>query len=132
MAATRGYQMVYLTARGEQYTDATRGWLARKGFPRGPLRLSPSFVTLPGGDTIDYKTETLEAITASGLELAGGVGNRASDIAAYTNAGLAPGRIFIQAAEFASEIDPEVAAGHAVGFQVYAELEAKVANLPQL
>src|SRR5439155_24490120 len=46
-AAAGGKQLVYVTARGNQYTTATRHWLDDHGFPRGPVRLSPSFVTLP-------------------------------------------------------------------------------------
>jgi len=132
-AKARGYQVVYVTARGQQYTEVSRGWFERKGFPRGPLRLSPSFLTLPGGDTVDYKTETLRAITDAGLDLAAGIGNRATDIQAYANAGIAADRTFIEATEFASEVQPEVAAGHAIGFPSYSELKTKyLVNLPQL
>src|SRR5262249_46033441 len=70
-----GDQVVYVTARGNQYTTATRDWLAHKDFPRGPVRLSPSFITLPGADTVDYKTRTIGALEAAGLEVAVGVGN---------------------------------------------------------
>jgi phosphatidate phosphatase PAH1 len=131
-AEARGYQLVYVTARGQQYTEETRGWLARMGFPRGPLRLSPSFVTLPGGDTVDYKTSTFEALVAAGLDLAAGVGNRASDIAAYRNAGVAADRIFVETSEYGDELRPETAAGRAIGFASYDELRtAHLATLPQ-
>jgi hypothetical protein len=130
-AAARGYQPIYVTARGQQYTEETRAWLAHKGFPRGPLRLSPSFVTLPGGDTVDYKTETLQALEAAGLDLAAGVGNRASDIEAYGNAGVVPDRTYIQTSDFESEVAPEIAAGRALGFTAYDDLRAqRLANLP--
>jgi phosphatidate phosphatase PAH1 len=117
----KGYQMVYVTARGNQYTSDTRAWLDHKGFPRGPVRLSPSFLTLPGGDTIDYKTQTIEALAAR-LEVAAGVGNRASDITAYTNVGVAAGRIFIELPDYASEVQALLDAHAAIGFSSYAAL----------
>jgi hypothetical protein len=127
----RGYQLVYVTARGSQYTTATRAWLEHKGFPRGPLRLSPSFVTLPGGDTIEYKTRTLEALLAAGVELAAGVGNRASDVTAYVGTGVAADRIFIELPDYADEVQPLIDGHEAIGFASYDELLAnQLARLP--
>lgn len=120
----RGYQLVYLTARGNEFTADTRTWLADKGFPRGPLRLSPSFVTLPGGDTVAFKAQAMAGLTAAGFELAVGIGNRATDQAAYAQAGVAADRTFLLLPEFASEDQPLIDAGKAVGFTSYAELEA--------
>lgn len=121
-ATTKGFQLVYVTARGNQYTQATRDWLDHKGFPRGPVRLSPSFITLPGGDTIDYKTQTLSALSAAGLQIAAGVGNRASDVTAYTNTALPAGRIFVEMPDYASELAPLLDLHKAIGFANYDEL----------
>jgi phosphatidate phosphatase PAH1 len=130
-ATAKGYQPVYVTARGNQYTSATRAWLDHKGFPRGPVRLSPSFVTLPGGDTIDYKTRTISALSAAGLEVSAGVGNRASDVTAYTSVGLPAGRIFIELPDYASEVQPLLDAGEALGFASYDALLAdELSKLP--
>jgi len=130
-ATARGLQLIYVTARGNQYTTDTREWLDHKGFPRGPVRLSPSFLTLPGGDTVDYKTQTIAALSNAGLEVAAGVGNRASDVTAYTNTGVTPDRIFIEMPEYASEVQPLLDAGAAIGFATYDELStADLANLP--
>lgn len=115
-------QLVYLTARGNQFTADTRTWLADQGFPRGPLRLSPSFVTLPGGDTVDFKTTAMAGLTAAGFAIDAGVGNRASDVEAYTAAGVAADRIFIEMPEFADEVQPWLDAGAAIGFTSYAAL----------
>ena len=131
-ARGRGYQPVYVTARGQQYTEDTRAWLSHKGFPRGPVRLSPSFLTLPGGDTVDYKTQTLQELVDAGFDLEAGIGNRASDIEAYRNAGVAGDRTFIQTSDFASEVASEIQAGHAIGFTSYDDLRtARLATLPQ-
>lgn len=130
-ATAKGFQLVYVTARGNQYTTATRNWLDHKGFPRGPVRLSPSFLTLPGGDTIDEKTQTIAALSAAGLEVAVGVGNRSSDVTAYTNTGVAADRIFIEMPEYASEVQPLLDAGAAVGFATYDQLRTTyLGNLP--
>lgn len=130
-ATAKGYQLVYVTARGSQFTAATRAWLDHKGFPRGPLRLASSFVTLPGGDTVDFKTQALRGLSATGLALAAGVGNRASDVTAYGNAGVAAGRRFIELPEFADEVQPLLDEDAAVGFTTYDELLARyLATLP--
>ncbi|CAN5213282.1 hypothetical protein BH11MYX1_BH11MYX1_04550 [soil metagenome] len=129
-AARRGYQLVYVTARGNQYTARTRQWLAANGFPRGPVRLSPSFVTLPGADTVTYKTATLAALRER-LTIALGIGNRASDIAAYGDAGIPEHDILVELPEFEAELAGPIAAGDARGFTSYAELAATtIAALP--
>jgi len=125
-AAAAGRQVVYVTARGNQYTGCTRDWLDANGFPRGPVRLSPSFLTLPGGDTIDYKVRTLAALSGVGFALSAGVGNRASDVTAYATAGVDAARIFVELPEFGDELQPLVDAGHAVGFSSYDELLGKL------
>src|SRR5262249_3766997 len=127
----KGYQVVYVTARGNQYTTATRDWLAHKDFPRGPVRLSPSFITLPGADTVDYKTRTIGALEAAGLEVAVGVGNRASDITAYSASGVAADRVFGKLPGFAAEVQPPLDAGAAIGFTTSDELRTNyLAKLP--
>jgi phosphatidate phosphatase PAH1 len=126
-AAAHGYQLVFVTSRGGQYTADTRQWLSDLGFPRAPVRLSPSFLTLPGGDTIDYKTSTISAL---GFPIAMGVGNRASDITAYTNSGLAGTSIFIKLPEYQSEVQAALDAGQAIGFTDYANLQTRISALP--
>ncbi|HEX7837486.1 MAG TPA: hypothetical protein VF469_08485 [Kofleriaceae bacterium] len=125
-ATARGGQAVYVTARGNQFTTATRDWLDHKGFPRGPVRLSPSFVTLPGGDTVAFKTSAISALSAARLALSAGVGNRATDITAYTNTHVAADHIFIELPEFQSEVQPQLDARQAVGFTSYDDLDSKL------
>ena len=125
-ATARGRQVVYVTSRGNQFTTATRDWLAHKGFPRGPVRLAESFVTLPGSDTVEFKTRAITGLTANGLTLAAGVGNRASDVAAYAASGLAADRIFIELPEFAGEVQSLVDAHQALGFTSYDDLVGKL------
>lgn len=120
-AAAGGRPIIYLTARGDQYTEVTRRWLALHGFPRGPLRLARSTITKPGPKTVAFKTNTLRALR---VPIAIGIGNRASDIAAYGNLGLPPGRILINLPEFADEVREGLAAGKATGFDDYREVPA--------
>ncbi|HLL24801.1 MAG TPA: hypothetical protein VK427_21860 [Kofleriaceae bacterium] len=117
--AQSGKTIVYVTARGDQLTDVTRAWLAAHGFPRGPLRLASSMVTLPGRRTVALKTRTLAQLR---VPIAAGIGNRASDITAYRNIGLAAERIFINLPEFTTELSVKLAAGEATAFDDYADL----------
>ncbi len=131
-AAARGYQLVYVTARGGQYTTDTRQWLDDQGFPRGPVRLATSFLTLPGADTIAYKTSTIVAF-ADSFSIAMGVGNRETDIEAYTNVGLVPTAIFVKLPEYQSEMQASLDAGDAIGFNAYSDLQTTYIDaMPQM
>ncbi len=123
-ATTRGMQIVYVTARGGQFTDDTRTWLATKGYPRGPVRLSPDYITTPGADTVAFKTTTLQALAAQ-VPIAAGIGNRHSDVQAYAAAGLAADRIYIKLPEYQSEVQGDLDAGAAIGFSAYDDLRAQ-------
>lgn len=126
----RGYQPVYLTARGDIFTSDTRNWLAAKGMPRGPLRLAPHLITLPGGDTVELKAEILAALNATGLDVEVGIGNRGSDVSAYQQAGLPGGRVLVKLPEYTDEVQGEINAGRATGFASYVDLTGAVNALP--
>lgn len=128
-AAVKGHTLVYVTARGSQYMEGTRTWLAAQGFPRGPLRLSRSFLTLPGDATIGFKTTVLEALSAT-FEIAAAVGNRHSDVTAYTNADLPWQRIFIKLTEYPEELAADFDTQKAIRFGTYDELRtAQISKL---
>jgi phosphatidate phosphatase PAH1 len=122
--AASGYQPVYVTARGEVFTEKTRAWLAQQGFPRGPMILAEDLVTVPGPATVAFKTGAMDALTSAGLVVAGGIGNRATDIAAYEAMGLPADRIFIGTQEFAEELAPALSRGRATAFARYDALAA--------
>ncbi len=113
------YPIVYVTARGDVWIDVTRKWLERHGFPRGLLRLSYGAFAKPGSSAIKYKTSTLRALPVA---VAAGIGNRKSDITAYSTIGLAGTQIFIHLPEYAKEVKKDIADGKAVGFSDYAKL----------
>lgn len=119
--AASGRTVVYVTARGDQLTEVTRRWLRAHGFPPGPVRLAKAVAVLPGKRTVAFKTATLRDLR---VPIAAGVGNRASDVIAYRNAGLAASQIFINLPEFTGELAAELAAGNATGFDHYHELLA--------
>jgi phosphatidate phosphatase PAH1 len=115
--------IVYTTARGDVFLDVTRKWLERHGFPRGLLRLSHGAFAKPGSSAIKYKTSTLKAFT---VPIAFGIGNRKSDITAYTNIGLAAKQIFIHLPEYAKEVKKDLDGGNAMGFDDYSKLPTLV------
>jgi len=119
----RGIQVSYVTARGSQYTNETREWLELRGFPRGPLRLAHSFFTLPGDDTVDYKTATLEELSAA-VPIIAGIGNRSSDVSAYSNIGLTGDSIMIKLPEFTDEVQALLDLGSATALEKYSDLDA--------
>ncbi|HEY5947349.1 MAG TPA: hypothetical protein VIV40_17715 [Kofleriaceae bacterium] len=121
--AQRNYNIVYITSRGDRFTQDTRDWFAAKGFPRGPMRLPPAIVTLPGADTVEFKRSAIESLAA--FDVAAGIGNRSSDITAYMEAGLPADRTFIKLPEFTEEIATQLDAGNATGFELYDTLRTQ-------
>lgn len=111
--------IVYVTARGDVFTDLTRRWLERHGFPRGVMRLSHGAFARPGERAIAYKTSILRSFT---VPVIAGIGNRKSDIIAYTNVGVPPNRILIHLPQYEKEVRADLAAGKAIGFADYATL----------
>ena len=120
-AAAAGYQLVYVTGRGERFTDATRRWLVEQGFPRGPLRLGKPLLVLPGAATVEYKWDALIELRKR-FRVAAGLGNRASDVQAYRMAGLPARRTFVKLPEFSRELAGELGAHRAIGFESYGPL----------
>lgn len=118
--AASGYPIVYVTARGDQYTEVTRQWLRIHGFPRGPLRLAPSQIMLHGASTVAFKVTALRGLR---LPIAAAVGNRATDIEAYADAGLSPAQILVHEPEFVDEMRDSIAAGKATTFEDYRRLD---------
>lgn len=119
-AAASGYQVVYLTARSDRFTDATRYWLGTNGFPRGPVRLAPSLIVMPGAATVAYKERVMRSLAR--FDIVAGVGNRKSDVAAYGAVGVPAERIFVKLPEYSGELGASLRAGAAVGFGAFGPL----------
>jgi phosphatidate phosphatase PAH1 len=119
-AAAAGASIVYITARGDRFTQDSRDWLAANGFPRGALRMPSSLITIPGDDTVLAKSRALAELAPFALQA--GIGNRHSDVTAYTAAGIPAAHIFIKLPEFTDEVAEDLAADKAVGIADYADL----------
>jgi hypothetical protein len=120
-AAAAGITPIFLTARGDLYTHATRQWLSDRGFPRAPLRLAQPVITLPGSATVAFK-RSVAAPLVERFDIVRAIGNRASDIDAYSAAGVAADHIFIKLPEFSGEVAQALANGKATGFASYDDL----------
>jgi phosphatidate phosphatase PAH1 len=117
LASEHGATIIYLSTRGDRFTQDTREWLAAKGFPFGALRLPSSLITIPGEDTVEAKTSMLDDLAA--FDILAGVGNRHTDVEAYTDAGVAADHIFIKLPEFSEEVATDISQRKAVGVDAY-------------
>lgn len=121
--ARSGRTIVYLSSRGDQFTELTRRWLRDHGFPPGPLRLARAAITRPGAATIAFKTRALRDLA---VPIDAAIGNKRTDVESYANAGVAADRIFVKLPEFEPELREALAAGRAIGFANYSALPALV------
>ena len=78
--------VVYLTHRPDYFGPKSKGWLKDKGFPPGPVLLSTVEGFLQGSG--EYKTAAIKQLQDrfKGIEI--GIGDKASDVAAYHANGL--------------------------------------------
>ncbi len=121
--AESGRVIVYLSSRGDQLTGMTRGWLKAHGFPPGPIRHAQSAVTKPGPKTVAFKADVLRKL---GVPVHAAIGNRASDVAAYRDAGIPADRIFIKLPGFEDELADELTAKRAIGFGNFASIASRL------
>jgi len=119
--AQSGRTIVYLSSRGDQYTEVTRRWLRAHGFPPGPIRLARAAITKPGKHTVEFKTQALRAF---GVPIHAAIGNKPSDVESYTNVGVPAGRIFVKLPEFETDLREDLEARRATGFNDYRALPA--------
>lgn len=117
--AQSGRVVVYLSSRGDQLTGVTRAWLDRHGFPPGPIRHARSSITKPGPKTVRFKAEALRGL---GVPIHAAIGNRATDVAAYQQAGIPADRIFMKLPGFDDELAADLTAKRAIGFSDYTSL----------
>jgi phosphatidate phosphatase APP1 len=93
----RGTLMVYLTGRPYWLTKLTREWVAASGFARGVLHTTDSnaeALTRESG-VGDYKKAFLQRLLRAGFVVDAAYGNAATDVYAYSGAGLPPERTWI-------------------------------------
>ena len=87
----KGYPVIYLTARGNEYRAETAQWLGMESFPIG--------ATITGSNSTDaqaYKTLWLQRmVTDFGWNVVAAYGNADTDIAAYQAVSIPNSQIFI-------------------------------------
>lgn len=87
----KGYPIVYLTARANEFRAETAQWLGQQMFPIG--------VTITGSNSSDaqaYKTNWLQRmVTTFGWDIVAGYGNADTDIGAYQAVNIPNSQIFI-------------------------------------
>jgi len=94
--ASKGYRVIYLSARPAFLTAATRRWFRERGFPGGIFKLSPSALGVSGSAAADYKGAYLEGLVRDqGVAIDGAYGNMDSDLSAYLRAGIAPDHVYL-------------------------------------
>ncbi len=96
--AAKDYRLVYLTGRPQSENRYTRNWLAKHGFPVGPMHLTDDLASLiPTAQGVQkFKSDYLASIQ-SGVSTVfkPGYGNATTDVGAYEAAGLAKTDIYI-------------------------------------
>ena len=87
------WDVVILTARDDSLEARTIRWLAELGIPELPVIHSRR--SLPEDeDKVAFKAAAIAELSARGLRPAWGIGDKASDLLAYRNNGLAAALIF--------------------------------------
>ena len=90
--AMKGYTIIYLTNRPHPLRVETRGWLAEKMMPTGPVITSNGTAS----DAAAYKTVWLQRMVQTfGWNIVAAYGNASTDITAYQNAGIPKTQTFI-------------------------------------
>lgn len=95
----RDAQVIYLTAREDNYRAKTKAWLSRWGFPSGPVFCSDSDRNL---GTQAYKTNVLRELVPYFTNMKSGVGNKDTDAKAYNANGVASAMLRTQGGWFPS------------------------------
>jgi phosphatidate phosphatase PAH1 len=86
---SKGYHILYLTARPEWLGAETRKWLSAQGFPVGTIRTTDSKVGANGTPATAFKLQELELLIAqTGIVPEFAIGNKDTDVAAYVQAGI--------------------------------------------
>jgi phosphatidate phosphatase APP1 len=120
----RTHQVVYLTARDEQFDPQTRAFLARHRFPDGPVIYNDlGLWTSDQRDQLDskkhgaFKLAQLQRLQQLGLRVALGIGNAETDAQAYESAKI-PSYIRTE----------EAGTGPSYRFTAYSDLRARLAR----
>lgn len=90
---SKGYNVVYVTARWSALRSSTEDWLSSNGFPSLPLYM-PGSLLVSDQSKIDYKTSTLQTLEAGTPEVVYAYGDSSTDFVAYANVGVPTAHVF--------------------------------------
>lgn len=85
--ASKGYRVLYVTARPEYLGRRTHDFLRERGFPEGIVHTTLTGLGASGSGAAKYKTAELQAIGDRGLVPTWAFGNRDSDADTYDTIG---------------------------------------------
>ncbi|RME77050.1 MAG: hypothetical protein D6785_13045, partial [Planctomycetota bacterium] len=83
------YQVVYISGRYDRTFKLTKEWIRSKGFPRGPVLLSPA-LNSNHGIVKDFKSLAVSRIKKLFRKVPFALGDRAFDMHAYAKNGVQP------------------------------------------
>ncbi|KHD37241.1 lipin LNS2 [Clostridium acetobutylicum] len=92
--ASKGYGILYLTARPYWLSEESQTWLWKNGFPMGLLHTYTGGDLLLGEEAESFKAGYLNQLKSQGIEFDYGFGNEKTDVEAYSNIGIAKSNIF--------------------------------------
>ncbi len=91
----RTHQIIYLTARDDSFDAISRAFLARHGFPDGPVIYNDLGATtwaeleqLDEGKHGEFKLAAIQGLQARGVNVVLGIGDKPTDAFAYETSGI--------------------------------------------
>lgn len=100
---SKGYQVIFLTARPYWVAKDARDWFATVGIPSWHYRSNPASAVIPN-DTQAHKTNYVKYLKNTvGLDIIRAYGNATTDIAAYADGGLPKAQTWIIGANAGKE-----------------------------
>jgi len=92
--ASKGYGIVYLTARPYWLSQESQQWFVQENFPMGLIHSSAGSDLLLGESATTFKTDYLNQLKAEGIQFCYAYGNAVTDVEAYSNVGMDKKNIF--------------------------------------
>lgn len=103
--ASKGYRVVFLTARPEFTTPGTRRWFSDNGFPEGVFHLSQADIGEHGAEAQVYKSNYLSSLARNaGVVIEWAYGNKETDLDTYLLVGAAPDHLQLVAGEYSGDL----------------------------
>lgn len=92
--SSKGYDILYLTARPYWLSPESQKWLIEENFPMGLLHTNSGNDLLLGDSAADFKANYLKQLKNKGIQFCYGYGNASSDVEAYSSVGIDKNNIF--------------------------------------